>query len=164
MTAEEFGRAIEGLGEALEDGVGPALHEHGKRLADKAASYLGSYHGEVVNPAMPTLRVPAWDELAPKTLERKKGGDTPLLESDSLRQDIRTETLVRPGPSQNRRGPIWVESVGSDLPYAAEQELGSRDGRTPPRPYLTRALAELHYEMTVKVDDAVEAALTKVFG
>jgi hypothetical protein len=155
------------LADALEDSVGPSLHEHGKKLAEKAAGYLGEYHGEIFQPAL-VLDVPAWEPLAPATIARKAGGDTPELESGNLFSSIDSQTLERPGPSMSRSGggktPVWVESIGSNLPYAQVQERGSEDGRIPPRPYLTRALAEMHYQMTVTVDDAVESALSRVFG
>lgn len=165
MTVEEFQRAIENLQGTLEDAVGPELHEHGKKVADKAAALLGDSHGEMFQPDM-AMSLPAWEPLAEATIEKKIAGDTPLLESFALHDSITTETLQRPGPAVRSSGggrAIWVESIGSSLEYAAVQEDGSKDGRIPPRSYLKRALAMLHVPMVLKIDEDVDAVLDKVF-
>jgi phage gpG-like protein len=68
-----------------------------------------------------------WPPLAPDTLARKGGINTPLLETGELQESIRWN-------SDHSEG-----YVGSDDSKAAFHEFGN--SRMPPRPFLATALA-----------------------
>jgi hypothetical protein len=70
---------------------------------------------------------PSWPPLAPETLKRKDGINTPLLESGLLRSSL-AHTVIDSNDAE----------VGSDLDRAVWMELGTSRG-TPPRPYLSLA-------------------------
>jgi hypothetical protein len=68
-----------------------------------------------------------WAPLAPETLKRKDGINTPLLESGLLRSSI-THTVIDSSHAE----------VGSDLDRALWMECGTSRG-APPRPFLSLA-------------------------
>jgi phage gpG-like protein len=76
----------------------------------------------------PGLRPSAWAPLSPKTLKRRKAtgrGSAPLKLTGTLARSPRITGLTG-----------RTVTIGSDRPYAAHHQLGSRDGKRPPaRPF-----------------------------
>jgi HK97 gp10 family phage protein len=95
---------------------------------------------------------PGWATLAPETLKRKDGVNTPLLETGELRDSITWNADAHEG------------YVGSNDKKAIFQELGT--SRMPPRSFLGAAAVQMESDIDKMADRAVAAAFegTGVFG
>ena len=91
-----------------------ALGKASKVVLEEARSLPGHYQ-------------PGWPALQPETVARKASGDSPLLETDALR-DSYGSRVVSP----------HTAVIGSDDPKAVWQECGTARG-IPPRPVLKAA-------------------------
>jgi HK97 gp10 family phage protein len=130
MAAELFARAPVAVRAAL----AITLEEIGKRVAERAKSYLG------VPQAAGHGGYPPWPPLAPSTLAHK-GTDTPLLETGALRDDIH-HVVVSESEVQ----------IGTNVPYGRYLEFGT--AKMPPRPFLRPAAMEVTQESREEIGSA----------
>ncbi len=98
-----------------------------------------------------------WPPLQPATIERKRKGDTPLLETGELRASIEMS-------APHDEGKEVVGYVGSNNPKAVWHEFGT--GHVPPRPFLSSAAAACEHEIHEIAHREVGKAIAggKAFG
>jgi hypothetical protein len=87
---------------------------------------------------------PGWAPLAPSTLEKKDGVNSPLLETGEMRSSIEWNADATEG------------YIGSNNPKATWQELGT--SRIPPRSFLGAAAIEMAPEIEKLAERAVAEA------
>lgn len=84
---------------------------------------------------------PGWPQLKPATVKARKGRAHPIL--------VLSNALARSITSASGQN---FAQVGANVPYAARHQLGSRDGRTPARPFLP---VQANRRLTPNAADAV---------
>lgn len=100
----------------IEHGSRAAVTKSARLIRDEARRVLGTYDYD-------------WPALQEATIERKKTGDSPLLETGALRRSIKFSVS---GSRDN-----WEATVGSNDPKALWHELGTV--HIPPRSFLAGA-------------------------
>lgn len=143
MTPDEFAAGLLRLDPTIQREVSATLNQEAGEVAKTAAGYLGTYQ-------------PGWPPLKPETITRKVAGDTPELETGLMRGRTSAD-VVEPIP-----GATLTIEVGSAVPYAVDQELGT--SKIPPRPFLTLALTEREETLEDAVDLAVDRAIDEALG
>ncbi len=98
-----------------------------------------------------------WPPLQPATIERKRRGDTPLLESGELRASIEMTAPVHEGKEV-------VGYVGTNNFKGPIHEFGT--AHIPPRPFLSSAAAAVEHEIVEIAHREVGKAIAggKAFG
>lgn len=113
LTPEQFAAILLKKIGAIKAAKRMALRAGCNIIRDEAKSAIGTYKY-------------GWPPLDPKTIARKRTGDSPLLETGALRGSIRT--LVH---NENEA------EVVTDDPKAAYHEFGT--SKMPPRPFMRPA-------------------------
>jgi phage gpG-like protein len=143
VTLDELAARLLRLEPTIQADVSETLRLEAGEVAKKAQGYLGTYQ-------------PGWPPLKPETIARKVAGDTPLLETGLMRGRT-TADAAEPVP-----GATLTLEVGSAVPYAVDQELGT--STIPPRPFLSLALTEREEQLEDAVDLAVDRAIDEALG
>lgn len=146
-SPRQFAAFLEAAIPRMSSGMREGGHKAGVMLAEEAKNILGSYPPP--GPAdrfglsgmLPYDPMRQWQELAPITVHEKtelgySPPDNPLVRTGEMRDSISYEVAL------DSRAMMIV--VGSDVPYAVDQELGTE--RIPSRPFLGRAVYEHHRE------------------
>ena len=114
-----------------------ALKEAGKVIQTEAKRVLGTYDY-------------GWPPLQPETIERKRTGDSPLLETGELRDSIEYEVVGK------------LLYIGSNNPKAEWHEYGTSRG-IPPRPFLSGAANAKHEEVTHLIGKHIADSIVESF-
>jgi hypothetical protein len=93
---------------------------------------------------------PFWPALKPETIARKAHGNTPLLETGSMRDSIEWD-------APHHDGNVTYGDVGSDNPKAVWHELGTK--HIPPRSFLGQAAMGKEHEITEMMAKEVTKAM-----
>jgi HK97 gp10 family phage protein len=107
----------------------------GQRIAERAKSYMG--HPQIEGHG----GFPPWPPLAASTLE-KKGANTPLFDTGEMQASVQYAV----------KSPVEVE-IGSNIPYARFQELGTAD--MPARPFIHPAAIEVTQESLPIIGESI---------
>lgn len=141
-SLDAFATFLRGRGATAERAAQRALKREAQAVADSAKAMLGEYQtGE--GP------FPDWKQLADATqAERAKAGFAP---NDPLRRTGDLAASISSAADGNRA------VTGSTSPYAAAQELGTKN--IPPRPFLGLAAHRRSKTVAANVANAAVAAL-----
>ncbi len=129
---------FEAVALAVPDAAAALLDATGRAVVRRTRAHIGYYQPQI-GP------VPAWEPLAPRTLQDKRrlgytghrSADDPLLRTGALMRSY-SYGLALMAPGNVLRG--WSVRVGSPLVIALWMEIGTE--KMPPRPVLSGATAE----------------------